>query len=206
MKIFCIGMNYAAHNKELHGTLKKPDEPVIFLKADSSLLKDHKPFFIPDHLGRIEYETEVVVRICKLGKTVPVRFAPRYYDALTVGIDFTARDLQRKFREAGNPWELCKGFDNSAAIGTFVPLEQVGGNVQNLDFHLTIDDKEVQRGHTSDMLFQVDEIIAYVSRFMTLKIGDLLFTGTPVGVGPVSIGQHLQGYLGEEKVLDFNIR
>ena len=146
------------------------------------------------------------MRISRLGKTISERFAPRYYDAVTVGIDFTARDLQRKFREAGNPWELCKGFDNSAAIGTFVPLEQVGGNVQNLDFHLTIDDKEVQRGHTSDMLFQVDEIIAYVSRFMTLKIGDLLFTGTPVGVGPVSIGQHLQGYLGEEKVLDFNIR
>ena len=125
---------------------------------------------------------------------------------MTVGIDFTARDLQRKFREAGNPWELCKGFDNSAAIGTFIPLEQAGGDVQNLDFHLTIDDKEVQRGHTADMLFRVDEIIAYVSRFMTLKIGDLLFTGTPAGVGPVSIGQHLQGYLGEEKVLDFHIR
>jgi len=147
-----------------------------------------------------------VVRICRLGKNIAPRFARRYYDAVTVGIDFTARDLQRKFCEAGNPWELCKGFDNSAAIGTFIPLEQAGGDVQNLDFRLTIDDKEVQRGHTADMLFQVDDIIAYVSRFMTLKIGDLLFTGTPAGVGPVSIGQHLQGYLGEEKVLDFNIR
>jgi HpaG-C-term: 4-hydroxyphenylacetate degradation bifunctional isomerase/decarboxylase, C-terminal subunit len=178
----------------------------IFLKPDSAILKDGKPFFIPDFSNEVHYETEVVVRICRLGKNIAPRFAHRYYDAVTVGIDFTARDLQRKFREAGNPWELCKGFDNSAAIGTFVPLEQVGGNVQNLDFHLTIDDKEVQRGHTADMLFRVDEIIAYVSRFMTLKIGDLLFTGTPVGVGPVSIGQHLQGYLGEEKVLDFNIR
>lgn len=176
------------------------------MKPDSAILKDGKPFFIPDFSDEVHYETEVVVRICRLGKNIAPRFARRYYDAVTVGIDFTARDLQRKFREAGNPWELCKGFDNSAAIGTFVPLEQVGGNVQNLDFHLTIDDKEVQRGHTSDMLFQVDEIIAYVSRFMTLKIGDLLFTGTPVGVGPVSIGQHLQGYLGEGKVLDFNIR
>ena len=147
----------------------------------------------PIFSNEVHYETEVVVRICRLGKNIAPRFAHRYYDAVTVGIDFTARDLQRKFREAGNPWELCKGFDNSAAIGTFVPLEQVGGNVQNLDFHLTIDDKEVQRGHTADMLFRVDEIIAYVSRFMTLKIGDLLFTGTPVGVGPVSIGQHLQG-------------
>ena len=134
------------------------------------------------------------------------RFAHRYYDAVTVGIDFTARDLQRKFREAGNPWELCKGFDNSAAIGTFISLEQAGGDLQNLDFHLDIDGCEVQRGNTADMLFKIDDIIAYVSRFMTLKIGDLLFTGTPAGVGPVSVGQHLQGYLGEEKLLDFHIR
>lgn len=125
---------------------------------------------------------------------------------MTVGIDFTARDLQRKFREAGNPWELCKGFDNSAAIGTFISLEQAGGDLQNLDFHLDIDGCEVQRGNTTDMLFKIDDIIAYVSRFMTLKIGDLLFTGTPAGVGPVSVGQHLQGYLGEEKLLDFHIR
>ena len=205
MKIIAVGMNYALHNKEL-GHTHENKESVIFLKPDSAILKDGKPFFIPDFSNEVHYETEVVVRICRLGKNIAPRFAHRYYDAVTVGIDFTARDLQRKFREAGNPWELCKGFDNSAAIGTFVPLEQVGGNVQNLDFHLTIDDKEVQRGHTADMLFRVDEIIAYVSRFMTLKIGDLLFTGTPVGVGPVSIGQHLQGYLGEEKVLDFNIR
>ena len=189
MKIIAVGMNYALHNKEL-GHTHENKEPVIFLKPDSAILKDGKPFFIPDFSNEVHYETEVVVRICRLGKS----------------IDFTARDLQRKFREAGNPWELCKGFDNSAAIGTFIPLEQAGGDVQNLDFHLTIDDKEVQRGHTADMLFRVDEIIAYVSRFMTLKIGDLLFTGTPVGVGPVSIGQHLQGYLGEEKVLDLNIR
>ena len=125
---------------------------------------------------------------------------------MTVGIDFTARDLQRKFREAGNPWELCKGFDNSAAIGTFISLEQAGGDLQNLDFHLDIDGCEVQRGNTTDMLFKIDDIIAYVSRFMTLKIGDLLFTGTPAGVGPVSVGQHLQGYLGGEKLLDFHIR
>ena len=205
MKIIAVGMNYALHNKEL-GHTHGNKEPVIFLKPDSAILKDGKPFFIPDFSNEVHYEAEVVVRICRLGKNIAPRFAHRYYDAVTVGIDFTARDLQRKFREAGNPWELCKGFDNSAAIGTFVPLEQVGGNVQNLDFRLTIDDKEVQRGHTADMLFRVDDIIAYVSRFMTLKIGDLLFTGTPAGVAPVSIGQHLQGYLGEGKVLDFNIR
>lgn len=147
-----------------------------------------------------------MVRICRLGKNIAPRFAHRYYDAVTVGIDFTARDLQRKFREAGNPWELCKGFDNSAAIGTFISLEQAGGDLQNLDFHLDIDGCEVQRGNTTDMLFKIDDIIAYVSRFMTLKIGDLLFTGTPAGVGPVSVGQHLQGYLGGEKLLDFHIR
>lgn len=205
MKILAVGMNYAQHNNEM-GHTQVNKEPVIFMKPDSAILKDGKPFFIPDFSNEIHYETEVVVRICRLGKNIAPRFAHRYYDAVTVGIDFTARDLQRKFREMGNPWELCKGFDNSAAIGTFISLEQAGGDLQNLDFHLTIDDKEVQRGNTRNMLFKVDDIISYISRFMTLKIGDLLFTGTPAGVGPVSIGQHLQGYLGEEKLLDFNIR
>ncbi len=205
MKIIAVGMNYAQHNKEL-GHTQENREPVIFMKPDSAILKDGKPFFVPDFSHEVHYETEVVVRICRLGKNIALRFAHRYYDAVTVGIDFTARDLQRKFREAGNPWELCKGFDNSAAIGTFISLEQAGGDLQNLDFHLDIDGCEVQRGNTTDMLFKIDDIIAYVSRFMTLKIGDLLFTGTPAGVGPVSVGQHLQGYLGEEKLLDFHIR
>ena len=206
MKIIAVGMNYVAHCHELHADEKLPEEPVIFMKPDSALLKDSKPFFIPDFSQQVDYETELVVRINRLGKNIAPRFASRYYDAVTVGIDFTARDLQRKFREAGNPWELCKGFDNSAAIGTFISLEQAGGDLQNLDFHLDIDGKEVQRGNTSDMLFKVDDIIAYVSRFVTLKIGDLLFTGTPAGVGPVSIGQHLQGYLEGEKLLDFYVR
>lgn len=205
MKIIAVGMNYAQHNKEL-GHTQENREPVIFMKPDSAILKDGKPFFVPDFSHEVHYETEVVVRICRLGKNIAPRFAHRYYDAVTVGIDFTARDLQRKFREAGNPWELCKGFDNSAAIGTFISLEQAGGDLQNLDFHLDIDGCEVQRGNTVDMLFKIDDIIAYVSRFMTLKIGDLLFTGTPAGVGPVSVGQHLQGYLGGEKLLDFHIR
>lgn len=206
MKILAVGMNYVAHCQELHANENLPKEPVIFMKPDSALLKDSKPFFIPDFSRQVDYETELVVRINRLGKNIAERFAHRYYDAVTVGIDFTARDLQRKFREAGNPWELCKGFDNSAAIGTFISLEQAGGDLQNLDFHLDIDGCEVQRGNTTDMLFKIDDIIAYVSRFMTLKIGDLLFTGTPAGVGPVSVGQHLQGYLGEEKLLDFHIR
>ena len=205
MKIIAVGMNYAQHNKEL-GHTQENREPVIFMKPDSAILKDGKPFFVPDFSHEVHYETEVVVRICRLGKNIAPRFAHRYYDAVTVGIDFTARDLQRKFREAGNPWELCKGFDNSAAIGTFISLEQAGGDLQNLDFHLDIDGCEVQRGNTADMLFKIDDIIAYVSRFMTLKIGDFLFTGTPAGVGPVSVGQHLQGDLGEEKLLDFHIR
>lgn len=205
MKIIAVGMNYAQHNREL-GHTQENREPVIFMKPDSAILKDGKPFFVPDFSHEVHYETEVVVRICRLGKNIAPRFAHRYYDAVTVGIDFTARDLQRKFREAGNPWELCKGFDNSAAIGTFISLEQAGGDLQNLDFHLDIDGCEVQCGNTADMLFKIDDIIAYVSRFMTLKIGDLLFTGTPAGVGPVSVGQHLQGYLGGEKLLDFHIR
>lgn len=204
MKIIAVGMNYALHNKELGHTLVNK-EPVIFMKPDSAILKDGKPFFIPDFSNEVHYETELVVRINRLGKNIAPRFAHRYYDALTVGIDFTARDLQRQFRAAGNPWELCKGFDSSAAIGTFVPVERFA-DVQNLRFHLDIDGNTVQQGDTADMLFKIDDIIAYVSRFVTLKIGDLLFTGTPVGVGPVSIGQHLEGYLEAEKLLDFYIR
>ena len=198
-------MNYAAHNKELHGTLLKTDEPVIFLKADSSLLKDHKPFFIPDHLGRIEYETEVVVRICKLGKTVPVRFAPRYYDAVTVGIDFTARELQRKLSQKGQPWDLAKGFDGAACIGEWISKEKFI-NVQALRFHLDINGKTVQEGCTSDMLYKIDEIISYISQFYTLKTGDMLYTGTPAGVGMVQIDDHFEGYLEDRKVLDFNCK
>ena len=205
MKIIAVGMNYALHNREL-GHTQENREPVLFMKPDSALLKDGKPFFLPDFSNEIHYEAEVVVHICRLGKHIAPRFAHRYYDAVTVGIDFTARDLQRAFRAAGNPWELSKGFDNSAAIGTFVPLEQLGKDVQHLNFRLEIDGNKVQEGHTADMLFQVDNIIAYASRFMTLKMGDLLFTGTPAGVGPVSIGQHLQGYLEDKKVLDFYIR
>ncbi len=205
MKIIAVGMNYVAHCHELHADESLPKEPVIFLKPDSALLKDSKPFFIPDFSTQVDYETELVVRISRLGKNIAPRFAHRYYDAVTVGIDFTARDLQRKFRAEGKPWELCKGFDNSAVIGDFVPVEKLRG-IQDAYFHLDIDGQTVQRGHTADMIFSVDEIIAYVSRFYTLKIGDLLYTGTPVGVGPVSIGQHLQGYLENEKVLDFFVR
>ena len=205
MKIIAVGMNYVAHCQELHGNENLPQEPVIFMKPDSALLKDSKPFFIPDFSKRVDYETELVVRICRLGKNIAPRFAHRYYDAVTVGIDFTARDLQNKLRAEGKPWEISKGFDNSAVIGDFVPVSRFN-DVQNLNFHLHIDGTQVQQGNTKDMIFKIDDLIAYVSQFYTLKIGDLLYTGTPVGVGPVSIGQHLEGYLEGEKLLDFYVR
>ena len=205
MKIFAVGMNYAQHNKELDGTLYKPETPVIFTKADSALLKDRKPFFIPDHLGQIDYEAELVVRICKLGKTVPERFAHRYYDAVTVGIDFTARELQKKLREAGQPWDLCKGFDGAAALGEWVSKEKFR-DVQAMHFHLDINGQTVQEGRTSDMIFSINHIVSYISQFFTLKTGDIIYTGTPVGVGPVHIDDHLEGWFEDRKVLEFNCK
>lgn len=205
MKIFAIGMNYVQHNKELDGTFYKPEEPVIFLKADSSLLMNRKPFFLPDHLGQVDYETEIVVRINRVGKTIAQKFAHRYYDAVTVGIDFTARDLQKKLRAEGKPWDLCKGFDGAAAIGEWIPKEEFA-DVQNLNFHLDINGQTVQQGNTSDMLYKIDEIISYISQFYTLKTGDILYTGTPVGVGPVKIDDQLEGYIEDRKVLDFKVK
>lgn len=205
MKIFAVGMNYVLHNKELDGTLYKPEKPVIFTKADSALLKGRKPFFIPDWLGRVDYEAEIVVRICRLGKGIPERFAHRYYDAATVGIDFTARDLQGELRKEGKPWDLCKGFDGSAVIGEWVETGQFG-DIQALDFSLELNGKEVQRGFTGDMIYGVDRLIAFISRFFTLKTGDLLYTGTPAGVGPVKPNDRLKGYLEGRKVLDFTCK
>ena len=205
MKIFAVGWNYLNHNKEMNRALL-PKEPVLFMKPDTALLKDGKPFFLPPFSERIEYETELVVRISRLGKKIAPRFAHRYYDAVTVGIDFTARDLQARLRAEGSPWEISKGFDGSAVVGDFIPVDEVAGNLQDLHFSLRIDGKEVQRGHTADMIFPVDEMIAYISRFYTLRMGDLLFTGTPEGVGPVAIGNRLQGYLGERQLLDFHVR
>ena len=202
MKIFAVGMNYALHNKELDGALYKPEAPVIFTKADSALLKDGKPFFIPDWSERVDYEAEIVVRICRLGKGIPTRFAHRYYDAVTVGIDFTARDWQEQARAKGLPWDVCKGFDGSAVIGQWVEKEKFR-DVQALQFHLDINGTTVQQGCTSDMLYKIDELIAYISTYFTLKTGDLLYTGTPVGVGPVHIDDHLEGWVEDRKVLDF---
>ena len=204
MKIIAVGKNYAEHALEFDGTVERPQVPMIFMKPDSAIIKNGKHFYVPDFLGRVDYEAELVVRINKLGKSIPARFAHRYYDAVTVGIDFTARDMQRGFIERGEPWDLSKGFDGSAVLGDFRPVE--GLDINDINFSLTIDDREVQRANTSQMCFSVDEIIAYISRFCTLKTGDLIFTGTPAGAGAATIGTHLKGYIGDEKVLDFHVR
>lgn len=203
MKIFAIGQNYAEHNKELNSN--NPTEPVVFMKPDTALLKNNKPFYIPDFTEELHYETELVVKINRLGKNIAAKYAHRYYDEVGLGIDFTARDLQRKLKSNGHPWEVCKAFDNSAVIGNFLSISELG-NVQQIGFHLDINGNTVQRGNAEDMIFPVDELIAYVSKFFTLKIGDLLFTGTPVGVGKVAVGDRLEGYIFEHKMFDFKIK
>ena len=205
MKIFAVGMNYVSHHTELSDTIVNNTDMVVFTKADSALLKPGRPFFVPDHLGRIDYEAEIVVRICRLGKNIPERFAHRYYDALTLGIDFTARDLQRKASQAGQPWTIAKGFDGSAAIGEWVDKERFL-DIQNLRFHLDKNDVTVQEGYTGDMLYSVDAMIAYISQFFTLKTGDIIYTGTPAGIGPIAIGDHLVGWIENLQVLDLNCR
>ncbi|MDR2843963.1 MAG: fumarylacetoacetate hydrolase family protein [Candidatus Symbiothrix sp.] len=205
MKIICVGLNYATHNKEMQHTLINT-EPTIFMKSEVSVLKDGKPFYLPDFSSEIQYETEVVVKIGRLGKSIGNRFAHRYYDEVTVGIDVTARDLQRKLRETGMPWELSKSFDHSAVVGKFVRLYDHKLNINRLSFHLDINGITVQEGNTQDMLFKTDEIIEYVSRFVTLKMGDLIYTGTPAGVGNLNIGDRVEGYLEDNKLLDFCIK
>lgn len=206
MKIFAIGANYASgSNKETEISFLKQEAPVVFMKPDSALLKDGRPFFIPDFSDDICCEVEVVVRISRLGKNISPRFAYRYYDALTVGMDFTARDLLRKLQAAGKPWEIAKGFDGAAVVGNFVPIEAFS-DMQWINFGLKVNEEWVQQGSTSNLLLKVDELIAWLSRFYTLKMGDLLFTGAPSMVGPVFVGQHLQGYLEDKKLLDFYVR
>lgn len=205
MKILAVGMNYPLHNKELNNTLSLK-EPVIFTKPESAVLKEGRPFFIPDFAKRFDYETEIVVRINRLGKSIAERFAHRYYDEVTVGIDFTARDLQNELKEKGLPWDLCKGFDGSAAIGEWIKTDELGKDMNDLNFHLDIDGKMVQKGWTGDMIHSIDRIVAFVSQYFTLKTGDVIFTGTPAGVGPVSENQHLTAYLEDRKVLEFNIK
>lgn len=218
-------MNYAMHIDELSTISDKdnsslltqksnnngknsllPVEPVIFSKPDSAIIQPGKPFFVPDFAERFDYETEIVVRINRAGKDISQRFAHRYYDEVAVGIDFTARDLQTKLRNGGLPWELCKGFDGSAGIGKFIKVADIGGDVQNIDFHLEKNGTTVQSGNTRNMIFTIDSLISYVSRFFMLKTGDLLFTGTPFGVGPVNEGDILDGYIGEHHLLHLRIK
>ena len=203
MKIIAVGLNYERHLSEFKAD--KPAEPVIFMKPDSALLKNNKPFFLPHFSEEIHYETEIVVRICKLGKNIAEKFASRYYSEVGLGIDFTARDLQTRARQLGQPWEISKGFDGSAVISDFLPLAGFG-DIQHIGFHLDINGNTVQTGNTQDMIFSVNEIIAYVSRFFTLKTGDLIFTGTPAGVGPVKRNDKLEGYLEDKLMFRFNVK
>ncbi|MBK7711626.1 MAG: fumarylacetoacetate hydrolase family protein [Bacteroidales bacterium] len=203
MKIICIGLNYRKHAQEMGWKL--PTEPVVFLKPDSSLLKNNKPFFLPEFSENIHYEVEVVVKISKLGKSISAKFAPRYFDEVTLGIDITARDIQSRNAAAGYPWELSKGFDGAAPVGSFVPVSALE-DVNNLDFRLEINGKVVQQSNTSDLIFSISEIIEYVSRFFTLKTGDLIFTGTPSGVGQLKRNDKLVAFLGEKPLLDFVIK
>ncbi|MHC1732512.1 MAG: fumarylacetoacetate hydrolase family protein [Bacteroidales bacterium] len=203
MKIICVGLNYRRHAAEMGRPL--PQEPMIFLKPDSSLLKKNKPFFLPDFSKNLQFEAEVVIRISKLGKGIAAKYAHRYYDALTVGIDFTARDLQHRFSQAGHPWELSKTFDGSAPVGTFLPAEKFINHAE-ISFTLEVNGEVRQEGSTSDLIFGFPEIIEYVSRYYTLKTGDLIFTGTPSGVGPVKKGDNLVARLAGETVLDFFVR
>lgn len=203
MKIICIGRNYAEHAKELNNPL--PKEPVFFMKPDTCLIQKNQPFFYPDFSEDIHYETEIVIRINKIGKHIQRKFAHTYYSEIGIGIDFTARDLQQKCKEKGLPWEIAKAFDNAAPISKFVDISKFD-NIQNINFHLDINGKTVQNGNTADMIFKVDEIIEYVSKFITLKIGDLIFTGTPAGVGPVKIGDKLEAFIEDEFMLKVDIR
>jgi len=203
MKIICIGLNYKNHIAEMGK--EQPEVPMFFFKPDTSILSRNRPFFLPDFSKDLHYELEVVVRINKVGKCIHERFAHTYYNEVGLGIDFTARDLQKKCIEKGQPWEICKSFDNSAAVSEFVPLDTFN-NINNLNFHLLLNGNQVQQGNTSDMLFSVDKLIVYISQFITLKMGDLLFTGTPSGIGKVAINDHLQGFLEDRKLLDFRIK
>lgn len=203
MKIICIGRNYSEHAKELNNPL--PTKPLYFLKPDTALLLDNDPFYFPEFSSEIHYECELVFKINRVGKSISEKFAPKYYTEIGLGIDFTARDLQEQCKEKGHPWEIAKGFDHSAVISKFVPLSALQNN-ENIAFRLDLNGKTVQVGHSADMIFNIDQIIAYISQFITLKTGDLIFTGTPSGVGEIAVGDRLQGYLEDVEMFNFEIK
>lgn len=201
MKIICIGKNYINHAKEMGSDV--PKKPLFFLKPDSSILPKKHPFFYPDFSQNIHYELELVIRINKLGKHIEKKFAPSYYSEVGLGIDFTARDLQETCKKNGHPWEIAKAFDHSAVVSQqFFSIKEIG----ELFFELKKNGEPVQKGYARDMVFNFDEIINHVSKYMTLKIGDLIFTGTPEGVGPIKIGDHLEGFLNDKKIINLNIK
>ncbi len=203
MKIVCIGRNYVAHARELNNVV--PTKPVFFLKPDSALVIENRPFFYPDFSTNVHHELEVVIRIDRLGRSIEEKFAGRYFSEIALGVDFTARDLQDEQKKMGLPWEIAKGFDYSAPVSRFLPVSRYK-DIHNLSFHLDLNGKTVQEGSTSLMIFSYERIIAYVSRFMTLKTGDLIYTGTPAGVGPVAVGDRLEAYLEGEKLMDFPVK
>lgn len=207
MKIFCIGLNYGEHIKEMHKDMKfvRTDEPVVFMKPDTALIKDDQPFYYPPFSKLIHHEVELVLKINKPGKNIQTQFANKYYDEIGIGIDFTARDLQAKLKEKGLPWEKSKAFDGAAVIGKFINKKTLA-DINNINFHLTINGKVVQKGNAQNLLTPFDEIVSHISHYFTLKTGDLIYTGTPEGVGPVEISDRLEAYIEDQKMLDFEIK
>ncbi len=203
MKFICIGRNYRGHIAELRHTT--PEEPVFFMKQENAITRCNRPFFLPDFSTQVDYETEILVKINRLGKYIQEKHAHRYYDEIGLGIDFTARDVQRRCIAKGEPWEIAKAFDGSAAVGKFIAKQEIA-DLNSISFHLLRNGEKVQEGNSGDMLFSFDKIIAYVSRFVTLKTGDIIFTGTPAGVGPVHINDRLQGFLEGRLMFDFKIK
>jgi acylpyruvate hydrolase len=204
MKIICVGQNYRAHVAEMGSRM--PEEPMFFCKPDTSLLIKNRSFYYPAFTQELHYEAEIVVKINRVGKYIQKKFANQYYNEIAFGLDLTARDLQRKCKQEGLPWEICKGFEHSAPISKFIDIEEVGLDIRNIDFHLVKNGQVVQQGNTSDLIFSVDDIIAHISKIFTLKTGDLIFTGTPSGIGPLAIGDRLEGYIGDQKMMAMSIK
>lgn len=203
MKIICVGRNYVAHAAELGNSA--PTEPIIFIKPKTALLSPGRDFYYPEFTDDLHYEAELVYRICKNGKHIQEKFAHTYYDEITIGIDFTARDIQERLKEQGLPWELAKGFDGSAVVGEFIPISQVTP-VQQIPFSLDRNGERVQEGHSGQMLFNIDKVIAFASQYFSLNIGDLIYTGTPPGVGATSVEDHFVGRIGDRPLLDLRVR